>query len=173
MLRSSHPNLFSWVKYLVEEKNLDIYERDKGFRTLFFNAVKSKNREIVDVMKYIESKGLDLHKKCGIGRNVAFSAISFTNPVMKLEIVKYLRERDVDFTLTDARQETVLTYYDKDRKATTRKTMDEPIPKEEIEVILECLAAGAEPWWGKESGDPVGYLKNQEALTWRMLKEYK
>jgi hypothetical protein len=51
--------------------------------------------------------------------------------------------------------------------------MDELIPKQEIEVILECLAAGAEPWWGKESGDPVGYLKNQEALTWRMLSEYK
>jgi hypothetical protein len=167
VISSNHPNLSSWVKYLVEERGLDAQERDKKSRPLLFSAVKSGNREIIDVMKYLENRGLDLHAKWN-SRNVAFSAISSDNLIIKLEIVKYLRERDVDFTLRGYGR-TVLQHYEK----FSYRKRDEIIPKQEIEVILECLAAGAQPWWGKESGDPVGYLKNQDALTWRMLKEYE
>jgi hypothetical protein len=168
-MRSSHPNLFSWVKCLVEEKGLDIQERDSGSHTVFFDAVRSGNREIVDVMKYLEDRGLDLHAQCGDGSNAVFPAISFGNQATKLEVVKYLRERQVDFTL---KTRYVYGFTVLDCCLYGHKS-HERIPEKEIEVILECLAAGAEPWWGKESGDPAGYLRSQEALTWRMLSEYK
>ncbi|KAF8544237.1 hypothetical protein BDD12DRAFT_873150 [Trichophaea hybrida] len=174
LIRSSHPRVFSLIKYLVEERGLDIQKQEANKCTLFFATVRSANPEIIDIMKYLENRGLDLHAKCIRGRNVAFSAISSINLATKLEVVKYLRDQHVDFTLRLSVKgnatATLLEFY-KDYLPPYKR--GNRIPEVEIEVTLECLAAGAEPWWESVSGDHAGDLRNLKAPTWNMLKSKK
>ena len=72
------------VKYLVEEKNLDVKAKSESGYTVLHSAAWNGNLEMV---KYLIKNGADVNAKSESGRTVLHSAASGN-----LDLVKYLVE---------------------------------------------------------------------------------
>ena len=96
------------IKYLIEEKNLDVNDKDKYEKTILFNACNSWN---IALVKYLIQKGTDITIKNKYDETILFNACFSGN----FELVKYLiEEKNLDVNIKDKNGRTLLFSADKE-----------------------------------------------------------
>ena len=97
-----HTGELELVKYLIEEKKLDINVKEKGGDTLLFRACGSGNLELVKYL--VEEKKLDINAVNEYGQTALFDACEKGN----IEIVKYLIKNGANINSKNKKGQTAL-----------------------------------------------------------------
>jgi len=97
------------VKYLVEEKKLDIDVKDKNGLSPLFSAVITACcfNEKIDIVKYLVEHGADINTKSNKGETVLF--FCFYNGGF-IELVKYFISKGLDINVRNNEGKTELWY---------------------------------------------------------------
>lgn len=93
---------------------------------------------------YLESKGLDIHATYSNGQNVVWSVLlSPVNSQIKLEILKYLRGKKVDFNVRAKNGKRPGSIFKRPGRYTNFTNPDENFKA----LVVELLDGGCDPWW--------------------------